>query len=107
MRFANGSSTGLSPLFRTIVVRIRRPGRAVSLRGARFIVVALVAGSALLLMGCPIVLLKLCALNDTAYPLVELNISPTSATVLGDNQLSDTLAPGRSMCITVLPDAGG
>lgn len=65
----------------------------------RFLPVALVVAIALPLVGCPLIVLKLCVKNETAYDLVELNISPVGDSAWGDNWLTSSIVGGASDCV--------
>ncbi|MCP4643627.1 MAG: hypothetical protein GY851_24475 [bacterium] len=65
----------------------------------RFLSIALVAGLALPLIGCPIIVLKMCVNNDTPYALKELNMSPNSALSWGSNLLVAPVAAGGTTCV--------
>ena len=64
----------------------------------RMIPVALVLGLAIPLIGCPIVLLKICVENGTGIDLVELNVSDTGSASWGPNLLATTVATGGTAC---------
>jgi len=75
-------------------------------RYGRFIAIALVVGVALPLVGCPILVLRLCLVNNSLLPIVEANMSPTDQADWGGNLLAARLAAGRTTCIEgITPDS--
>jgi hypothetical protein len=68
-------------------------------RYGRFIAIALVVGVALPLVGCPLVVLKLCLINNSSLPIVEVNLSAATNPAWGANQLVATLAAGATTCL--------
>ena len=70
-------------------------------RYGRFIAIALVVGMVLPLVGCPlgVVVLKLCLINNSALPIVEVNLSPATSPAWGANQLAATLRAGATTCL--------
>ena len=67
-------------------------------RYGRFIAIVLVVGAALPLVGCPLAL-KLCFINNSSLPIVEVNLSATTSPAWGANQLAARLAAGRTTCL--------
>ncbi len=68
-------------------------------RYGRIIAIALVVGVALPLVGCPIVVLKLCLINNSSLPIVEVNLAAASTNTWGANQLAATLGAGATTCL--------
>ena len=74
-------------------------------RYGRLIAIALVVGVALPLVGCPILVLKLCLINNSSLPILEVNLSPATNPAWGANQLAATLAAGQTTCLQgISPD---
>ena len=65
----------------------------------RYLPIALVVGLALPLIGCPLIVLKICVTNSTPFDIVEMNISPQSALGWGPNVLAAPIVAGGSLCM--------
>jgi len=71
-----------------------------SRRASRMLTYALLVGALpMLTIACPFIFLKLDVKNNTQSTLNEFNLSPTSSTDWGDNQLDSSLAAGAKYTI--------
>ena len=69
-------------------------------RYSRYIVIALVVGVGLpLVVGCPIVKLRLCVVNKTTCDLVQLYVSPVTSDSWGSDVLGGLLAADGTYCL--------
>jgi len=73
-----------------------------SRRFRRFVPFALLAGIVLpiLAVGCPIIVVKLCVINNTSWTMVALYLSPAASTSWGPSLLQASVAPGGNAKVT-------
>lgn len=70
-----------------------------------FVAIALAVGIALPLVGCPLIVLKLCLINDTPFTMDAAYMTPSINGSWGANLLSASVASGGRTCVSgISPD---